>query len=210
MPQGGGQQTGFQGGQAVRYLPGGGYVPLGNQGGGGGQQDPFTSQRQAMGGFINNPGQAMTDFQQTLPQVQPLQYGSGAWNLGDLLQQAQPSQSTPPPQMNITAGIPAQPMQMPQQPQAMGMPDQQGMSPMQQQAAQASFGQAAQPQLAQLLSQYYPAAAGLQDASQQAQAASGLGWAGLGSTGFNQAAGNQVAQNSQLLRFLQGAQGIMG
>lgn len=207
LPRTSGQQQLFQGGQRVIPQSGGGTIQARQRGGGGGT-DPFTQQRQQMGNFINNPGQALTNYQDTLQQVQQLPYGAGAWNLGDALQQGGGGQVQPPSQLNVTTGI--QPQVAPQAPQAVGTPQLGAMSPMQAQAAQASFGQAAQPQLAQLLSQYYPAAQGLESGTQNAQAASALGWAGLGSQGANQAQGNQVAQNTQLVQFLQGAGGIFG
>ncbi len=113
-------------------------------------------------------------------------------------------QQQQPQMMNITTGI--QPPQIPQAPQAQAPPQFTG-SPMQQQAAIANFGQAAQPQLATQLAQYYPQASGLQDAGQLAQAQSGLGWGGLGQQSNQIAQSNQVAQQGQLLQLLQQATG---
>lgn len=101
----------------------------------------------------------------------------------------------------INSGI--QPPQMPGlpqvNPQAAGLG---GQSPMSGAATQALLPQMLAPQLAALQGQYYTGTADLGLAGQQAQAESGLGWAGLASQLQQLEQQRQQAQQNNLLGFL--------
>ena len=122
------------------------------------------------------------------------QYGGGQAASGQQ-QAAQPQQN-----MNVQSGITPQYITQP----SMGTPQMAGLSPMAQSGYGGQLAAQQAPMQQQLMAQYYPAQAGLQQAFQQAQAQSGLGWGGLGSQANQAQQGYNTAMQNNLLGLLGG------
>ena len=123
------------------------------------------------------------------------QYGGGSPQ-----QAAGGGQQAPQQNMNVQAGITPQYITQP----SMGTPQMAGLSPMAGSGYDAQLAAQQAPMQQQLMAQYYPAQAGLQQAFQQAQANSGLGWGGLGSQALQAQQGYQTGMQNNLLGLLGG------
>jgi hypothetical protein len=105
-----------------------------------------------------------------------------------------------PPAMNFQQPPPAQQRTMP----SMSMPSLGGYSPGAQAGGAGNWQSALAPLLAALLSNYYQSSAGLQQQGQQAQADSGLNWAGIGQDVNNTTQRYRDQGQGNILSFLGG------